>query len=94
MDDFKSYTLSRQTPRGQVIKRLLLAGLFLVLLAAGFLYLITTENEPKAPSNTPQPSATTPQNRVIAVLSPLRGTVTTCITSHRYEATLPIGRSR
>ncbi|MEJ2592286.1 MAG: peptidoglycan DD-metalloendopeptidase family protein [Candidatus Thiodiazotropha sp.] len=63
MDDFKSYTLSRQTPRGQVIKRLLLAGLFLVLLAAGFLYLISTENEPKAPTNTPQPSATTPQHQ-------------------------------
>ena len=63
MEDFKSYTLSRQTPRGLVIKRLLLAGLFLVLLAAGFLYLITTENEPKAPSNTPQPSAATPQSQ-------------------------------
>lgn len=63
MEDFKSYTLSRQTPRGQVIKRLLLAALFLALLAAGFIYLITTESGPKAPSKTPQPSAATPQQK-------------------------------
>lgn len=61
MEDFKSYTLNRQTPRGQVIKRLLLAGLFLALLAAGFLYLIAPENEQPADSNTPQPTTTPPQ---------------------------------
>jgi len=46
MDDFKSYTLSRQTPRRQVVKRLILAGLFLALLAIGFLYLVSHEDEP------------------------------------------------
>ncbi len=73
MDDFKSYSLSRQTPRKQVIKRLLLAVVFLVLLAAGFLYLISTEEQaekPSAPAK-PLPSTTQPQEleRVIVPLA-------------------------
>jgi murein DD-endopeptidase MepM/ murein hydrolase activator NlpD len=55
MDDFKSYTLNRQTPRGAVIKRLLLAGLFLVLLAGGFLYLISSEEEVDEATVSPKP---------------------------------------
>ena len=54
MDDFKSYTLSRQTPRGAVIKRLLLAGLFLVILAGGFLFLISSEEEVEQATVTPK----------------------------------------
>jgi murein DD-endopeptidase MepM/ murein hydrolase activator NlpD len=59
MDDFKSYTLSRQTPRGQVIKRLLLAALFLILLAGGFLYLISTDEEADRAAISPKPAKPT-----------------------------------
>jgi murein DD-endopeptidase MepM/ murein hydrolase activator NlpD len=63
MDDFKSYTLYRQTPRRQVIKRLLLALLFLILLAGGFLYLISTEEETDRAAISPKPVETTPQKQ-------------------------------
>jgi murein DD-endopeptidase MepM/ murein hydrolase activator NlpD len=63
MEDFKSYTLNRQTPRRQVIKRLLLAGIFLALLAVGFLFLIAHESDQQAPSSAPKPTATTPQQQ-------------------------------
>ncbi len=56
MDDFKSYTLSRQTPRTTVIKRLLLAGLFLVVLAGGFLYLISSEDSIDQATVSPKPA--------------------------------------
>jgi murein DD-endopeptidase MepM/ murein hydrolase activator NlpD len=56
MDDFKSYTLNRQTPRGQVIKRLLLATLFLVLLIAGFLYLISSDQQAEQAVISPKPA--------------------------------------
>ncbi len=58
MDDFKSYSLNRQTPRGQVIKRLLLAGLFLLLLAGGFFYLISLEEEAEQIAVPPKPADT------------------------------------
>ncbi len=75
MDDFKSYALSRQTPRGQVIKRLLLAALFLVLLAAGFYYLISSEEETAQPTIPPKPAATgsdnvSPQNIIVPLALP------------------------
>jgi murein DD-endopeptidase MepM/ murein hydrolase activator NlpD len=63
MDDFKSYTLNRQTPRGAVIKRLLLAGLFLVLLAGGFLYLISSEEGVDQATLTPKPADPAPQSQ-------------------------------
>ncbi len=74
MDDFKSYSLSRQTPRKQVIKRLLLAVVFLILLAVGFLYLISLEEQaekPSTPVQQPQESTTQPQTpkRVIVPLA-------------------------
>jgi murein DD-endopeptidase MepM/ murein hydrolase activator NlpD len=56
MDDFKSYTLNRQTPRGQVIKRLLLATLFLALLVAGFLYLISSDEQAEQAVIPPKPA--------------------------------------
>jgi murein DD-endopeptidase MepM/ murein hydrolase activator NlpD len=62
MDDFKSYTLSRQTPRGQVIKRLLLAALFLLLLAGGFLYLILSDGETDRAAISPKPVKPAPGN--------------------------------
>ena len=62
MDDFKSYTLSRQTPRRAVIKRLLLAGLFLVLLAGGFLYLISSEEGANQATVSPKPAEPAPQS--------------------------------
>ncbi len=73
MDDFKSYSLSRQTPRKQVIKRLVLAVVFLILLASGFLYLISLEEQaeqPPAPVK-PQESTSQPQQpkRVIVPLA-------------------------
>ncbi len=63
MDDLKSYSLSRQTPRGQVIKRLLLAVLFLILLAAGFLYLISTEELTEQTSIPPKPAEPANENQ-------------------------------
>jgi murein DD-endopeptidase MepM/ murein hydrolase activator NlpD len=63
MDDFKSYTLSRQTPRRQVIKRLLLALLFLILLAGGFLYLITTEEAADQAAISPKPVEPAPEKQ-------------------------------
>lgn len=75
MDDFKSYAPSRQTPRGQVIKRLLLAALFLVLLAAGFFYLITSEEQTDQPTIPPKPAATgseskSPQKIIVPLALP------------------------
>jgi murein DD-endopeptidase MepM/ murein hydrolase activator NlpD len=73
MDDFKSYTLSRQTPRRQVIKRLLLALLFLFLLAGGFLYLISTEEKADQAAISPKPvepaSEKKTSNKVIVPLT-------------------------
>jgi murein DD-endopeptidase MepM/ murein hydrolase activator NlpD len=74
MDDFKSYSLNRQTPRGQVIKRLLLAALFLIILAGGFFYLISLENEAGNTAIPPKPAQTksdeqTPPDRVVVPLT-------------------------
>ena len=63
MDDFKSYTLSRQTPRRAVIRRLLLAGLFLVLLAGGFLYLISSEEGVDRATVSPKPAEPAPESQ-------------------------------
>ena len=62
MDDFKSYSLSRQTPRRAVIRRLLMAGLFLVLLAGGFLYLISSEESVDQATVPPKPADSAPQS--------------------------------
>ncbi len=63
MDDFKSYTLSRQTPRRLVIKRLFLAALFLVLLAGGFLYLISSEEKADQAATSPKPIEQAPEQQ-------------------------------
>ncbi|MEJ2463814.1 MAG: peptidoglycan DD-metalloendopeptidase family protein [Candidatus Thiodiazotropha sp.] len=63
MDDFKSYTLSRQTPRRLVIKRLFLAALFLVLLAGGFLYLISSEEKADQAATSPKPIEHAPEQQ-------------------------------
>ena len=73
MDDFKSYTLSRQTPRRQVIRRLFLAALFLVFLAGGFLYLLSSEEQADQAAISPTPvrpvSEQEPQNNLVVTLS-------------------------
>ncbi len=71
MDDFKSYTQHRQTPHGLVVKRLFLAGLFLALLAGGFLYLISQESEEREQAAQPSQPATKKQEpqKVILPLS-------------------------
>ncbi len=63
MDDFKSYTLSRQTPRRQVIKRLFLAALFLILLAGGFLYIISSEEKADQAATSPKPIEHAPEQK-------------------------------
>lgn len=45
MQDFKSYTLERRPARGQLVKRLVFALIFLVILALGFLFLISKPGE-------------------------------------------------
>jgi murein DD-endopeptidase MepM/ murein hydrolase activator NlpD len=59
MEDFKSYKLQRQTPRSLLMKRLMYAAIFLLLLAGGFLYLISDDNaslEETPTTTTPTPS--------------------------------------
>ncbi|MCU7811532.1 MAG: peptidoglycan DD-metalloendopeptidase family protein [Candidatus Thiodiazotropha sp. (ex Notomyrtea botanica)] len=58
MEDLKSYKFHRQTPRRQLVKRLVLAGIFLVLLALVFLYLITPGNDESNTSTLPEPTTT------------------------------------
>jgi murein DD-endopeptidase MepM/ murein hydrolase activator NlpD len=41
MQDFKSYTLERRPARGQLVKRLVIAVIFLAIIATGFLFLIS-----------------------------------------------------
>lgn len=54
MQDFKSYTLERRPARGQLVKRLVFALIFLLTLAAGFLFLISGPND--EPETTPFPN--------------------------------------
>ncbi|MCU7843803.1 MAG: peptidoglycan DD-metalloendopeptidase family protein [Candidatus Thiodiazotropha sp. (ex Monitilora ramsayi)] len=56
MEDFKSYKLQRQTPRSQLVKRLIFAAIFLLLLALGFLYLVAPDSDE---ANTPTTSTPT-----------------------------------
>ena len=53
MQDFKSYTLDRRPARGQLVKRLVLSVIFLLILAAGFLFLISNPTEESQPVNSP-----------------------------------------
>jgi murein DD-endopeptidase MepM/ murein hydrolase activator NlpD len=69
MDDFKSYTQHRQTPHGQVVRRLFFAGLFLVLLASGFLYLVSHESEEKETAPASQATENEEPQKVILPLS-------------------------
>ncbi len=45
MQDFKSYSLERKPARGQIARRLTLAAVMLLLLAAGFVFLISTPDQ-------------------------------------------------
>ena len=62
MEDFKSYKLQRQTPRSQLVKRLIFAAIFLVLLALGFLYLVAPDNDEVNKPTTSTPT-TAPKNQ-------------------------------
>jgi murein DD-endopeptidase MepM/ murein hydrolase activator NlpD len=57
MQDLKSYTLDRRPARGQLIKRLVLSVIFLLILAAGFLFLISKPTEESQPVNHPTPDS-------------------------------------
>jgi murein DD-endopeptidase MepM/ murein hydrolase activator NlpD len=46
MQDFKSYTLERKPARGQIARRLTLAAILLIVLSAGFIFLISTPSHP------------------------------------------------
>ncbi|MEW8028682.1 MAG: peptidoglycan DD-metalloendopeptidase family protein [Candidatus Thiodiazotropha sp.] len=51
MQDFKSYTLERKPARGQLGRRVLLAAILLLLLAAGFLYFTPSSDQIPANDN-------------------------------------------
>ncbi|MET0066579.1 MAG: peptidoglycan DD-metalloendopeptidase family protein [Candidatus Thiodiazotropha sp.] len=69
MQDFKSYTLDKRPGRGQLVRRLGLAAAFLVLLAAGFLYLISTPNDTRQAESLPASAA--PEHQEDKVILPL-----------------------
>ncbi|MEW8629558.1 MAG: peptidoglycan DD-metalloendopeptidase family protein [Candidatus Thiodiazotropha sp.] len=54
MQDFKSYTLERKPARGAMARRLILGAVLFLLLAVGFLYLISTPGQ--SPEIDPPPS--------------------------------------
>ncbi len=69
MQDFKSYTLDRRPARGQLAKRLSLAAIFLVLLAAGVLYLVSPSKNTHPDDALPAPHA--PERQDDKIILPL-----------------------
>ncbi len=69
MQDFKSYTLDRRPARGQLARRLGLAAVFLILLAAGFLYLVSSPKNTQLNDALPVPEA--PQRQDDKIILPL-----------------------
>ncbi|MES9940415.1 MAG: peptidoglycan DD-metalloendopeptidase family protein [Candidatus Thiodiazotropha sp. 6PLUC2] len=75
MQDFKSYTLERRPARGQLVKRLVFALIFLVILALGFLFLISNPGDaPKSETRQNSESESQPeQNRKLILPLTLPG---------------------
>ncbi|MCG8091312.1 MAG: peptidoglycan DD-metalloendopeptidase family protein [Candidatus Thiodiazotropha taylori] len=71
MQDFKSYTLDRRPARGQLIKRLVLSVIFLLILAAGFLFLISNPTEESQPANSANPDAESQPDQQRKLILPL-----------------------
>ncbi|MCU7860628.1 MAG: peptidoglycan DD-metalloendopeptidase family protein [Candidatus Thiodiazotropha sp. (ex Lucinoma kastoroae)] len=70
MQDFKSYTLERRPARGQLVRRLVIAVVFLIILAAGFLYLISEPKQDTHEEASPIPEETgNQQQKLILPLS-------------------------
>ncbi|MCU7923386.1 MAG: peptidoglycan DD-metalloendopeptidase family protein [Candidatus Thiodiazotropha sp. (ex Dulcina madagascariensis)] len=73
MQDFKSYTLERRPARGQLAKRLVIAAVFLVILAAGFLFLISEPDAPPQEPPLPTPEAEDSQQKKLILPLSLPG---------------------
>lgn len=71
MQDFKSYTLDRRPARGQLIKRLVFSVIFLLILAAGFLFLISNPTEESQPANSSNPDAESQPDQQRKLILPL-----------------------
>ena len=71
MQDFKSYTLERRPARGQLVKRLVIAAVFMVILAAGFLFLISEPADEPQNEPLPVPDATGHPDKSKKLILPL-----------------------
>ncbi|MEJ2621731.1 MAG: peptidoglycan DD-metalloendopeptidase family protein [Candidatus Thiodiazotropha sp.] len=71
MQDLKSYTLDRRPAKGQLIKRLVLSVIFLLALAAGFIFLISNPSEESQPANKPNDATEPKQDKQRKLIVPL-----------------------
>jgi murein DD-endopeptidase MepM/ murein hydrolase activator NlpD len=71
MQDLKSYTLDRRPAKGQLIKRLVLSVIFLLALAAGFIFLISNPAEESQPASKPNDTNESSQDKQRKLIVPL-----------------------